>query len=263
MARSLADIADQLARARAVIERHFGATLRAIHLFGSALDGGLRPLSDIDLLATVSAAPAEPLRRALMLDLLGVSAPPGSDPGLRALEVTVVAQDEVVPWRYPARRELQFGEWLRADLVRGVFEPPLLDHDLAILLTQVREHGVALHGPPAAACFDAVPRRHLLAALADTLAQWHAEADWAGDERNVVLALARIWYTAVSAHIAPKDVAAAWAAARLPAAQRTLLLDARAAYLGAGDGHRTIDAQQIAALVRHVKSVVGSVARDA
>lgn len=34
---------------------------------------------------------------------------------------------------------LQFGEWLRDDLRRGVFEPPVFDPDLAILLTQARQ----------------------------------------------------------------------------------------------------------------------------
>ncbi len=40
---------------------------------------------------------------------------------------------------------------------------------------------------------------------------------WAGDERNVVLTLSRIWYSAVTGKIAPKDVAADWAMERLPA----------------------------------------------
>ncbi|WP_434082248.1 nucleotidyltransferase domain-containing protein [Escherichia coli] len=48
---------------------HLAATLDTIHLFGSAIDGGLKPDSDIDLLVTVSAAPNDSLRQALMLDL--------------------------------------------------------------------------------------------------------------------------------------------------------------------------------------------------
>ncbi|VWC15723.1 aminoglycoside nucleotidyltransferase [Burkholderia metallica] len=91
------------------IERHLGATLKAIHLFGSALDGGLKPRSDIDLLATVSVRPTsrradEPARHALMLDLLALSAPSARDGGVRALEATAVAHDEVVPCRGVIRR---------------------------------------------------------------------------------------------------------------------------------------------------------------
>lgn len=145
-----AQVFKQLSHARAVIERHLAATLDTIHLFGSAIDGGLKPDSDIDLLVTVSAAPNDSLRQALMLDLLKVSSPPGDGGTWRPLELTVVARSEVVPWRYPARRELQFGEWLRHDILSGTFEPAVLDHDLAILLTKARQHSLALLGPSAA-----------------------------------------------------------------------------------------------------------------
>lgn len=59
------EIADQVTVACAAIERHLGATRQAMHLFGSALDGGLKPRSDIDLLMTVAASPGEAVRRAL------------------------------------------------------------------------------------------------------------------------------------------------------------------------------------------------------
>lgn len=48
--RPTASIDTQLSQARAVIERHLAPMLLAVHLFGSALDGGLKPYSDIDLL---------------------------------------------------------------------------------------------------------------------------------------------------------------------------------------------------------------------
>ena len=96
-------ITEQVSQACAVIERHLASTLQAIHLYGSALDGGLKPYSDIDLLATVSARPDEAIRQALLLDLLTVSTQPGKEETLRALEVTVIVHNEVRPWRYPAK----------------------------------------------------------------------------------------------------------------------------------------------------------------
>lgn len=162
-------IAAQAAAACDAIERHLGATLKAIHLFRSALDGGLKPRSDVDLLVTVSTRADEPTRRALMLDLLAVSAPPARTGGMRALEVTVVALDEVVPWRHPARRELQFGEWRRRNPEAGSVEPALVDHDLAILLTKVRRHSVVPR-PAAAALFEHVPAQDFVAALWATVA---------------------------------------------------------------------------------------------
>jgi streptomycin 3"-adenylyltransferase len=159
------EIALQLSQARAVLERQLTGNLQAIHLFGSAVDGELKPHSDIDLMVTVSNALTDPVRRSLMMDLLSVSGSPATDGPSRPLEVTLVVRSEVVPWRYPPLRELQFGEWLREKLQAGIIPPATLDHDLAILLTKVRQHSVCMAGPPAAELFDhcAVERRARLA----------------------------------------------------------------------------------------------------
>lgn len=250
------DLAEQLRRACTVLEHHLGDTMQAVHLFGSAIDGGLKPRSDVDLLVTVRQAPEESVRRALMCDLLAVSAPPGASDAFRPLEVTVVAHGEVVPWRYPARRELQFGEWLREDLLAGVFEPPMPDHDLAVLLTQARQHSVALRGPVAAEVFAPVLPADFRRALADTVAQWNEAPDWAGDERNIVLALARIGYSVATGRIAPKDMAAAWLLEQLPAAHQAVLRQARDAYLGLGEDTLASQPVQTAAFIRHARAVI-------
>lgn len=44
-----------------------------------------------------------------------------------------------------------------------------------------------------------------------------------GDERNVILTLARMWQMMMTGEITPKDVAAAWAIPRLPKEHATLL----------------------------------------
>ncbi|MGS1010994.1 aminoglycoside adenylyltransferase family protein [Achromobacter anxifer] len=225
-------IAPQVAAASSLIERHLGANLVAIHLFGSAVDGGLQPHSDIDLLVTMTQPPDEAVLRALARELLTISAPPGASPRLRALEVTVLALPHIVPWRHPARRELQFGEWLRADLEAGVVEPPMPDHDLAILLTKVRGRSIPIVGPQADQLLQDVPREDLRRALLDSVAQWNTPEDWAGDEKHIILALARIWYTAVTGGIASKDRAAQWLLERLESPYRPVLSKARAIYLG-------------------------------
>ncbi len=239
-----------------VIERHLASTLQAIHLFGSALDGGLKPYSDIDLLVTVHVQPDETVRRALLSELLTVSAPPGSNGIWRPLEVTVVAYREVVPWHYPARRELQFGEWLRQDLLSGIFEPAVPDADLAILLTMARQHSIALAGPTADALFQPVPGQDFSRALADTLMLWNSPPDWAGDERNVVLALARIWYSAATGRIAPKDVAATWVLERSPIEHKPVLYEARQAYLGHDEDNLAAHADQTTAFILFAKSMI-------
>lgn len=249
-------ISEQVSQVRGVIERHLASALQAVHLYGSALDGGLKPDSDIDLLVTVDARLDEAVRRALLLDLLETSAPPGEGEALRALEVTVVVRNEVVPWRYPARRELQFGEWLRKDILANVFEPAVEDADLAILLTKARQRSIALTGPAAEELFDPVPQGDFFRAIADTLGQWESSPDWAGDERNVVLTLARMWYSAVNGRIAPKDVAADWAMERLPTEYQPILLEAREAYLGRCDDHLASRADRTTRFILFMKSQV-------
>ncbi|WP_162846514.1 nucleotidyltransferase domain-containing protein [Corticibacter populi] len=48
---------------------------RDLHLFGSAVNGGLRPYSDIDLLVIVDKPPGQAERQALVAALLAPSAP--------------------------------------------------------------------------------------------------------------------------------------------------------------------------------------------
>ncbi len=97
-----------------------------------------------------------------------------------------------MPWCHPARRALQFGAWLRRELCAGLVDPSCVAHDRAILLTKIRRHDVALLGPRAAAWCESLPARSFVVALLATVAQWHAEPDWRGDEYDVVLAHTRI-----------------------------------------------------------------------
>jgi streptomycin 3"-adenylyltransferase len=259
MATPPSSIAPQLARVRGVLVHHLGDGLHAIHLYGSAVHGGLQPHSDIDLMVTVDRPLADAARRALMRGLLAHSARPGS-PGtaLRALEVTVVALGEVRPWRYPARREMQFGEWLREDIAAGRLEPAMADPDLAILLTQLRLHSTALLGPPAGELFAPVPDSDFRQALADTIAQWNAPPDWQGEETHILLALARIWFSACTGAIASKDAAAAWACARMPPGHAALMQRAAATYLGGPqDGAMAAMAQEVQATIRWCKGQIG------
>lgn len=249
-------IALQVTQAAGIIKRHLGKSIIAIHLFGSAVDGKLQPHSDVDLLVTVDDPPSEAARHVLMEDLLMVSAQPGSSTSLRALEVTVVMLEHIVPWRYPPRRELQFGEWLRADILAGVVEKPVIDHDLAILLTKIRSSSVAIVGPGAKDLFDAVPQTDLMRALLDTVAQWDKPADWADEERNIILALARGWYTASSGKITSKDAAAAWLLQKIASPYRAVLRKARASYLGQEQDDLATQPAEVAAFIAHARRAI-------
>jgi len=118
-------VEEQLDQAAALVQEVFSGELVGLYLFGSAVLGGLRPTSDLDLLA-VSRRPTTPEeRRRLAERLLALSKRP------RHLELTIVVQSEVRPWRYPPRMDFQYGDWLRAELERGEIPPPAPNPDVA------------------------------------------------------------------------------------------------------------------------------------
>ncbi|MFD0899626.1 aminoglycoside adenylyltransferase family protein [Actinomadura sediminis] len=206
----------------------FGADLVGAYLHGSAVLGGLRPHSDVDVLAVVRrpAAPAE--RRALVAGLL-----PVSGGGARPVELTVVAETAVRPWRYPPVCEFQYGEWLRDEYERGMVPEPAPSPDLAPLITMALAGDAPLFGPPPSRVFAPVPHADVVRAVVGSVPELLGDLD--GDARNVVLTLARVWATAATGEIMPKDAAAAWALPRLPAEHRPVLARARAVYLGEED----------------------------
>lgn len=223
---------EQLGKAKAIIERFLGEDLLAIHLYGSAVEGGLKPYSDIDLLVTTRVPLTATQREALMQELLSVSAWPGTSTLWRALEVTVVVFADVVPWRFPPRREMQFGEWLREDILAGTYEPAQQDSDLAILLTQARSASIALTGERADLLFEPVPENDIRETFRQTLTLWQDNRDLQGDERNIMLTLARIWYSVATGGFTAKDRAADWLIPHLPGEHASLLATARRDYLG-------------------------------
>ncbi|QPT13423.1 DUF4111 domain-containing protein [Serratia rubidaea] len=227
-----APVQQQLTAAVDLLTRQLDRNLMAVHLYGSAVEGGLRPYSDLDLLVTVRATLDDAQRAALMQALLTLSAPPGASDTKRALEVTVLVYSQLVPWRYPPVRELQFGEWLREAIGAGIYEPAQQDADIAILLTKARHASVALAGDEAARLFPPVPPRDLRQTFQDTLTLWQTTADLQGDERNILLTLARIWYSVVHGDITGKEEAADWLLPRLPADHAATLQAARQEYLG-------------------------------
>ncbi|GGW61243.1 aminoglycoside adenylyltransferase family protein [Streptomyces caelestis] len=203
-----------------------GDTLLGIYLHGSATLGGLRPHSDIDVLAVVRESTTHAQRRVLVEELLKVSGVAGR----RHVELIAVVQDDVRPWRYPPTCDFLYGDWLREDYERGVTPAPEPSPDLAPLLTMVLRADAPLHGPPPAELLDPVPHHDLRRAIVVGVPELMDELDT--DTRNVLLTLARIWTTLTTGTIRSKDAAAEWALDRLPAEHRPVLARARAVYLG-------------------------------
>jgi predicted nucleotidyltransferase len=216
--------ARQLDAVVSLVRKAFGRDLVAAYLFGSATTGGLRPRSDLDVFAVAARSATDAQRRRLVEGLLASRGP-------RALELTIVVESEIRPWRYPPRRDFQYGEWLRPELEGGGEPPrPTADPDLAPLIRMTLLGGVPLIGPPPADTFDPVPEDDFLRAMAACVDDVLRGLD--EETTNMVLTLARAWSSIETGQIRTKDDAAAWALDRLPEEHRTVLLHARAVYLG-------------------------------
>ncbi len=83
-------------------------------------------------------------RRALLDGLLRIS---GSGGMARPVELTVVVQAEVRPWRYPPTCDFLYGEWLRADYEAGTVPRAEPMPDLALLISMTLTGDAPLTGP--------------------------------------------------------------------------------------------------------------------
>jgi predicted nucleotidyltransferase len=161
--------ARQLERVVELVREVLGPDVLGVYLFGSAVLGGLRPESDLDLLA-VSARPTTlDEKRRVVERLLSISGRRTPEGRWRRVELTVVVAPEVRPWRFPPRFDLQYGDWLRSAFERGEVEPwPTNENpDLAVLLKVVLLAGRPVLGPPPAEVLDPVPREDLVRAMVD------------------------------------------------------------------------------------------------
>ncbi|MBV2363188.1 aminoglycoside adenylyltransferase family protein [Streptomonospora nanhaiensis] len=247
---------DQAQETVAVLRRVLGPALAGAYLHGSAVLEGLGPHSDVDVFAVVHRPTTHRERRALVAGLLPISGAPA-----RPVELTVVAAADMRPWRYPPRREFQYGEWLRADYERGHVPEPRPDPDLAPLVALVLRGDRPLYGPPPADLLDPVPDPDLRRAVAAGVPGLLAELE--EDTRNAVLTLARVWTTLATGEIRSKDAAAAWALERLPAEHRPVLARARAVYRGEHPEDWSDLRPALRAHAEHVAGVIAALAPGA
>ncbi|MDQ0596774.1 putative nucleotidyltransferase [Streptomyces canus] len=221
-----ADAVTQVQEIVGLVGRVLGDNAIGAYLHGSSVLGGLRPASDVDVLVVSRRRMDARDPRALLDGLLRIS---GSGTKARPIELTVVVQSEVRPWRYPPTVDFLYGEWLRAEYEAGQVPQPEPTPDLALLITMVLTGDRPLTGPSPARILDPVPRADLVRASVAGLPGLLDDLD--SDTRNVLLTFARIWTTLATGRITSKDAAADWALARLPPEHRAVLEHARQLYL--------------------------------
>jgi streptomycin 3"-adenylyltransferase len=146
------------------------------------------------------------------------------------MELTSLVLEDVVPWTYPPVCDFLYGEWLRDDFVEGRVPERHINPDLAVLVTSLQQHSRVLTGIPPTELLEPVPAKDLRRSVKDSLETLLGDLD--GDERNVLLTLARMVVTLDTAEIVSKDEAARRVLPSLNRHGRSVMTLALRGYLG-------------------------------
>lgn len=249
---------EQLDRALTLVREVLDSDAVGAYLFGTAVLGGLRPESDLDILVVSKRPTTGAEKERLVHGLLAASGRKTLQGTCRRIELTIVVESDVKPWRYPPSFDFQYGDWLRSQFESGNPEPwpTTVQPDLALLIAMVILANTPVLGPPPADIFDPVPNQDLLRAMLSDIDR--LRRDISSDTRNVILTLARIWSTVATGVIRSKEAAADWVLERLPAPHRPVLARARAIYVG-NQAERWDDLQDL--IVPHVDYVIAEIKR--
>jgi predicted nucleotidyltransferase len=216
----------------AALNEVLGRELIGAYLHGSAVLGGLRAQSDIDVLAVAVRRLTAREKQHLLARFLAISGPDPAHGPPRPIELTVVVESAIKPWRYPPEMDFQYGEWLRERFESGDIKlsGSRVDPDVTVLVKMALLGDAPLAGPQPSQVFDPVPSEDFVAALVAGVEPLLANID--SDTGNVVLTLARIWCGVRTDAVLSKDAAAEWALQYVTTEQRVVLARARDIYVG-------------------------------
>ena len=202
------DVAAQLDSLVAGLRAILGDALVGVYLHGSLLLGGFSARSDVDVLAVLSRPTTDAERHALGELVARISGSP------RALELDVLVESDLRPWRHPASFDVHYSPSGRVD-VRGE------SADLAAVIAVARTGAGSLYGPPPGDVLPEVPR----ADYVDAILEDRREVDRIIRRypTSLVLALARMWADLATGELRSKADAVAWALERLPPEHRAVL----------------------------------------
>jgi predicted nucleotidyltransferase len=247
---------DQLQQVGRLVDDVIGSKTLGSYLHGSAVHGGLKPASDLDILVVTRQSLTDRERRALVDGLLPIS---GRQAGARSVELTVVVQSDLRPWQYPPIADFLYGDWLREEIEATGPPRPAPMPNLAIEIPAVLAADHPLGGPPPAELLDPVPPADVVRGSVEGIPG--LLDDLPGDGRNVVLTLARVWVTVATGEIVSKDAAADWALARLPPRHRPVLAHAKQLYLTRGYAEESWSEELTMLLRPHVDAVLAEISK--
>lgn len=238
------EIEQQIEACLHLLKGVLGQDLLGVYVYGSSIVGGVQKYSDLDLFVVSRRATTHDEKAMLGTRLVSISRnffslfDEDADQDLsRPVELMIVVQSEITPWRYPPTFDFQYGDWLRKDFESGNVEPwaSKTMPDLALLITQVRLASKTIFGPAPDQLLPQVPYHDFMTASVKELDSLMADIGF--DTRNVLLTFARIWSTVETDAIRSKADAAAWVLDRLPMDFQPVMQRARAVYLGEDDEH--------------------------
>lgn len=178
--------------------------LKAVFLFGSSVQGGLKNDSDLDFLVVVKSSLSKEDRSFLIGEIGRNSKRIGQRINLRYVELTIVLDDELRRGKFPIHQEFLYGEWLREEYEKGYLSKREVNEDLTILVYQISKQTIQIYGEESYV-FPKVDFNDVKYAIKKTAKD--IVSDYRGDERNVILTLCRMLVTLETREIVSKDVA--------------------------------------------------------
>lgn len=240
----------------AACQKGLGSNLIGVYLHGSLAMGAFNlRQSDIDLLVVTRDLLVREQKIFLSSILLNISRHPSP------IEISVLRQQDLIPWQYPTPYDFHFSEsWrttvqeqLNTQSMEASTLPLPTDDDLAAHITVMRERGICLSGEPIQNVFPVVPRDDYLHSLCADF-RWSGEQ---GNQRDVYLALnlCRTLAYLKTGSIFSKDEGGSWVIKNLPPIYRPLIQSAL--HSSREKAPQSLDKAQLAGFVAYAQSIIG------
>jgi streptomycin 3"-adenylyltransferase len=237
-------------------QKGFGDILIGVYLHGSLAMGSFNPKqSDLDLLVVNQGLLVKEQRIFLSNILLNISKHPSP------IEISVLRQQDLIPWQYPTPYDFHFSESWRTSLqeqlnshrVESSTFPLPTDDDLAAHITVLHERGICLLGEPIQNVFPVVPHKDYLHSLC-------ADFRWSAEQSNqldvyLTLNLCRTLAYLKTGSIFSKDEGGVWAIKNLPSVYRPLIQSALRSYREKTP--RSLDKAELAGLIAYAQGIIG------
>lgn len=227
-----AEVKNQVGKLQESLLRHLGDHLLGTYLHGSLALQCFNPAcSDLDVIVLLKESIGVEMRFRLVQELLALSLNPAP------IEISLITQGAIRPWRHPTPFELHCSEYWRQRYEQRVaigdkefWAGTPVDADLACHITLTRLKGIVVYGLPLADAFPKVPELDFRSSILDGV-------DHAADALRTlpvygILTLCRVLSYLETGEILSKRDAGIWALPHLPESLRDIVRSAVELYEG-------------------------------